>query len=94
MYLNEIEYAEASHKGTTITLIHGITLKSVDPLYFFDQQLSIEAGFFKCHRSYIVNILNIDTYSQTEVKTKTGRRVPISRTAQKDFREAYISFYF
>lgn len=94
VYLNEIEYAEASHKGTTISLISGITLKSVDPLYFFEQQLSIEAGFFKCHRSYFVNILNIDNYSQGEVKTKTGKRVPIARTAQKDFREVYISFYF
>ncbi len=94
VYLNEIEYAEAAHKGTTISLISGITLKSVDPLYIFEQQLSIEAGFFKCHRSYIVNLFNIDTYSQSEVKTKTGRRVPIARTAQKDFREAYVSFYF
>ncbi len=94
LYLNEIEYAEAAHKGTTISLISGVILKSVDPLYCFEQQLSIEAGFFKCHRSYIVNLLNIDTFIKGEVITKTGYRVPISRKAQKDFKEAYISFCF
>lgn len=94
VYLNEIEYAEAAHKGTIISLISGVTLKSVDPLYYFEQQLSIEAGFFKCHRSYIVNLYNIDTYIQNDVITKTGKRVPISRAAQKDFKDAYIAFYF
>ena len=94
VYLNEIEFAEASHKGTIFSLISGATLKSVDPLYYFEQQLTVEAGFFKCHRSYIVNLLNIDTFIQREVITKTGYRVPIARTAQKDFKEAYISFYF
>lgn len=94
VYLNEIEYVEAFHKGATLSLVSGDTLKSVDPLYYFEQQLSIEAGFFKCHRSYIVNILNIDTFVQGEIKTKTGYRVPISRTLQKDFKEAYLSFYF
>jgi DNA-binding LytR/AlgR family response regulator len=94
VYLNEIEYVEAAYKGTTISLVSGVILKSVAPLYNFEQQLSTEAGFFKCHRSYIVNLLNIDTFIKREVITKTGYRVPVARTAQKDFKEAYISFYF
>ena len=94
VYLNEIEYAEASHKGTAFSLVSGVSLRTVDPLYCFEQKLSIEAGFFKCHRSYIVNLLNIDTFSQTKIITKTGCSISISRTAQKDFKEAYISFYF
>lgn len=94
VYLNEIEFAEASHKGTIFSLISGAVLKSVDPFYYFEQQLTVEEGFFKCHRSYIVNLLSIDTFIQREAITKTGYRVPIARTAQKDFKEAYISFYF
>ncbi len=94
LYLNDIEYAEASHKGTTFSLVSGVSLRSVDPLYCFEQKLSIEAGFFKCHRSYIVNLLNIDAFIQSKIITKTGYRVPLSRTAQKAFKEAYVSFYF
>ncbi len=93
VYFNEIEYVEASHKGTTLSLISGLTLKSVEPLYYFEQQLSVDAGFFKCHRSYIVNLLNIDTFIKNELITKTGYRVPIARATQKNFKETYISFF-
>lgn len=94
VYLNEIEYAEASRKGTTLSLVSGASLRSVDPLYYFEQQLSMEAGFFKCHRSFIVNLLNIDAFIKNKIITTTGYRVPVTRTVLKDFKEAYISFYF
>lgn len=94
VYLNDIEYVEALHRGTVFSLTSGAALKSIKPLYYFEQQLSIEEGFFKCHRSYIVNLLNIDTFMKSEVITKTGNRVPIARAIQKDFKEAYISYCF
>lgn len=94
VYLDDIEYAEAAKKGTIIHLVKGVSVKSVDPLYYFEKQLDIKAGFFKCHRSFIVNLLNIDTFIQNDIITKAGNRIPISRTVQKAFKEAYISFYF
>lgn len=94
VYLNEIEYAEASRKGTNLSLVSGVSLSSVDPLYYFENQLSMEVGFFKCHRSFVVNMLNVDTFIKNKIITTTGYRVPVSRTVLKDFKEAYISFYF
>ena len=94
VYLNEIEYIEAAHKRTNIFLVSGIVIKSIDPLYYFEQLLSNTTGFFKCHRSYIVNISNIDSLALNEVNTKTGRRVPVARKMQKYFKKEFIAFYF
>lgn len=94
VYINEIEYIEASHKCTKIYLISGAAIKSLDPLYYFEQLLSDKAGFFKCHRSFIVNISNLDSLAQNVVITKTGKDVPVARKVQKYFKKEFIAFYF
>ncbi len=94
VYINEIEYIEASRKRTNIYLISGTAIKSLDPLYYFEQILSDKVGFFKCHRSFIVNISNLDSLAQNEVITKTGKTLPVARKLQKYFKKEFIAFYF
>lgn len=91
IYYNTIEYVEASNKGSTFTLTTGDLLESIDPLYSIEQQLCTSTIFFRCHRSYIVNMSIIDTYIQNEIKTKSGYRLPIARALHKKFKEAYVS---
>lgn len=94
VYSNEIEYIEAAHKCTKVYLISGTAIKSLNPLYYFEQLLSDKAGFFKCHRSFIVNISNLDSLAPNEVITKTGKVVPVARKVQKHFKKEFIAFYF
>ena len=61
--LNRIEHVEASNKDVIFTLSDGQTILSPDPLYTFESQLLVSDGFYKCSRSYIVNIYHIDTYT-------------------------------
>jgi DNA-binding LytR/AlgR family response regulator len=56
--------------------------------------LTDSKGFFKCHRSYLVYLPNIDYFNATEIKTKAGRRVPIARGYSKAFQDAYFSVMF
>ena len=56
--------------------------------------LTLENGFFKCHRSYIVSIPNTDHFSSTEVLTRSGLAVPIARGYAKAFRDAYFDYMF
>lgn len=89
-----IEYIEAQNKRVIFALTGGKTIEAIDPLYTYESKLLLTDGFFKCHRSYIVNIHQIDTYIQREIKTLSGRFVPISRSYQKEFEEAYFSILF
>lgn len=92
--LNRIEYVEASNKDVIFSLSDGQIILSPEPLYTFEDQLLVSDGFFKCSRSYIVNIHRIDTYTAKEIRMRSGCRIPIARSHQKDFETTYFSLLF
>ncbi len=92
--LRNIEYIEAQNKHVLFTLTDGNTVASIDPLYTYTDSFLLADGFFKCHRSYIVNIHQIDSYTSKEIKMHSGFRIPISRTCQHEFESAYFSVFF
>lgn len=92
--LDSIEYIEAQNKLMKIVLSDKSMIASLDPLYTFENKLSLEEGFYKCHRSYIVNIYQIDTYTNKEIQMRSGCRIPISRSFHKNFEKAYFSVIF
>ncbi len=94
IYLHDIEYMEAQNKRVLFFLKSGQVIEVIEPLYTFETSLSDSRGFFKCHRSYIVYLPNVDYFSSTEIKTKSGRRIPIARGYGKAFQDAYFTIMF
>ena len=92
--LSDIEYVESQGKRIIFSMVGGRSFESLEPLYHFENTLSLRDGFFKCHRSYIVNIHHIDSYSHSEIFMRSGFRVPISRSCQKDFEGVYFRVVF
>ena len=94
IYLHNIEYAEAQNKKVIFYLDDGKTLQTAEPLYFFENKLNTENGFFKCHRSYLVYMKNVDHFNNTQIITKSAKCVPIARGYGKPFKEAYFALMF
>ena len=92
--LMDIEYIEAQNKHVVFALTSKMTIESPSALYSYEDKLSIEDGFFKCHRSYIVNINHIDMYTAKEICMRSGACIPVSRGYHKDFESAYFSTLF
>lgn len=92
--LRNIEYVEAQNKRVLFFLADGRTIESNDPLYTFEPQMLLSDGFFKCSRSYIVNINHVETYAVKEIRTQSGCRIAIARSHQKDFESAYFEVMF
>ena len=92
--LRSIEYAEAQGKHVVFTLSSGKQIKSSEPFYAYNDKLTPQDGFLKCHRSYIVNIFRISKYTPKEITMRSGYRIPISRTVHKDFEAAYFELTF
>lgn len=92
--LRNIEYIEAQNKQISFVLSDGTELLSVNPLYTYEDQLLLKDGFFKCHRSYIVNLYKIRTYTQKELIMRSGHVIPISRSCRKEFENAYFTLLF
>ena len=81
-------------KNVIFHMRSGKIVKSKEPLYSFESKLNDSEGFFKCHRSYIVYIPNVDNFNMSEINTKSGERVPIARGYGKTFQEAYFTYMF
>ena len=49
--------------------------------------------FYRCHRSYLVNLSKISTISKREVILEDGLNVPIARGKWEALNKAYLDFY-
>ena len=94
LYFHDMEYAEAQNKRVVFYLRTGKTVESAESLHSLEDRLCRNDGFFKCHRSYLVYLPNVDHFSMTEIITKSGRSIPIARGYGKAFKEAYFAFVF
>lgn len=92
--LRNIEYIEAHGKKVLLVLADGCTIESNNPFYYFQDKLLLKDGFFKCHRSYIVNIYRIVTYTQKEMRMQSGARIPIARSCHSEFEASYFNLLF
>ena len=92
--LMDIEYVEAQNKHVVFAMTTKMTVESPSALYIYEDKLTLADGFFKCHRSYIVNIHHIDMYTSKEIRMRSGAVIPVSRGYHKDFEAAYFSVLF
>ena len=94
LYFHNIEYIEAQNKKVIFYLSDGSSMQAAEPLYHFENRLTRENGFFKCHRSYLVYMKNVDHFNHSQIITKSGRCLPIARGFAKPFKEAYFALMF
>lgn len=94
IYLHTIEYLEVQNKKVIINLIDGRRIETTGTLSYYEKLLPLEKGFFKCHRSYIIYLPAIDHFSNTEIVTRNGIRLPIARGMGKMFNDSYFSYMF
>ncbi len=93
VYYHTIAYIEAQNKHVYFHLISGETVVSIEPLYTFEKALTVNEGFFKCHRSYLVYMPHIEHFDAAQITTSVGA-VPIARGLAKPFKDAYFTLMF
>lgn len=94
LYFHDIEYAEAQNKRVIFHLKTGKTMEVAEPLYSLESKLRNSNCFFKCHRSYLVYLPNVDHFNSSKIITKSGDTIPIARGFAKAFKEAYFALMF
>lgn len=66
--------------------------KTVTQLSDVEKRLTISKGFFRCHRSYLVNMKRIQRIDALSVTMGNGAVIPLSKYRRKDFLDSY-SYY-
>ena len=78
---------------------HYINIKLQDKEYTIKESINNyfkqinDSKFIFCHRSYIVNILAIETIKKEEIKLTNGTKLPLSRNYYKTINEEFIKYY-
>ena len=49
-------------------------------------------NFYRCHKSYLVNLRQIRRIQQPDLLLKSGHKVPVSRSRYAETKEAYLRF--
>jgi DNA-binding LytR/AlgR family response regulator len=88
--LRDILYAEA--QGHYIAL-HTASETISTKMNLSEIEESLGAGFFRCQRSFIVNIRHIKKITRTAVVLSGGAEVPLSRDKYDAANRAVIDFY-
>ena len=87
-----ISYIENYGIKSILTLIDGKTMESVDSIKTFMEQLTDSGNFIKCHKNYLVNISNISSFTDKEIKMQSNHIIPIGTNI--DFEKSYFDAIF
>ena len=88
--IDEILYAEVFQHETSFVLPER-KVNSLLQLSAVESRLSSH-GFFRCHRSYLVNMAHIKSIRQDSVLMPGDIVIPISKYRRKEFMDAYAAF--
>lgn len=90
----DVDYLEAQNKQVFVHLANGRIIVVRELFSKCAEVFSPENGFCCCHRSYIVNLSNVEQFSKTEVTTVHHAAIPISRNNYAMFKETYFNHMF
>ena len=82
---NDVYYYVLEHKHTDCVK----TYKVRGTITEVEEQLK-GSGFFRCHRSYLVQLMYLESYTGKEIVLKTGISLPISRGKAGALKKALV----
>ena len=85
----EIRYLEVMRNYTTV---HGAEDSSVKRS-LNDLERELDGGFYRIHRSFIVNLRFVKRITRTEVILKDGTALPLSRKHYEGLNQALIAYF-
>ncbi|WP_325213541.1 LytR/AlgR family response regulator transcription factor [Oscillibacter sp.] len=86
--LDEIAYCEVLGRKIYLHRQDGSVLDYYDKLADLERRLG--SGFFRCHRSYLVNLDRVRGCGGGQVRLSGGEAVPVSRLRESDLTQALL----
>lgn len=94
IYITRLEFAEVIGRTILYHLTDGSVIEAIGTMNELEKELLANPCFIKTHRSYIINMEQIDTISQREIKMQSHALVPLAKANYSTVKSAYITFAF
>lgn len=91
---SQLSFVEVSGKHIYFNMADGKVHEVFGTLREFEPQLLQRQEFARCHRAYIVNLLQVAELSATGIRTFSGKALPISRSLYKEVQNGYMKVLF
>lgn len=73
-----------------------IHLASLEVIDFYDRiehlQTKLDNRFFRCHRSFLINLQYLKSYKNKTAYMERGREIPVSRLRSKEFSNVILQY--
>ena len=92
--LEDTNYLEAQNKSVLVFPHNGTSIEIRELFSRCEEVFTLEQGFFRCHRSYIINLNFVNQFTKNSVTMTDGVTLPISRNRSLAFKEAYFTYMF
>lgn len=86
--LSDILYCEVLGRKVYLHKKDGIVVDYYDRLE--DVEQCVDSRFFKCHRSYLVNLDYVSGCQEGQVLLPQGKRIPVSRLRERELTQALL----
>lgn len=91
---SRLVYVEVVNKQVYFHLADNSVREVTARLSEFEQTLLARPEFMRVHRSYIVNLFQINELTANGLTTHQGNSIPVSRALYKEVRDAYVKQLF
>lgn len=91
---SQLSYVEVSGKHLYFNMVDGTAHEVFGTLREFEPQLLQRQEFVRCHRAYIVNLLQAAELSAAGIRTFSGKTLPVSRGLYKEVQNKYMKALF
>ena len=91
---SQLAYVEVNGKHLYFNLTDGQVREVAAPMREYEGQLLQRPEFMRIHRSYIVNMMQIEELSSTGVRTFSGKDLPVSRLLYPQLQKDYMKLLF
>ena len=92
--LEDTNYLEAQNKSVLVFPHNGTSIEIRELFSRCEEIFTLEQGFFRCHRSYIINLNFVNQFTKNSVTMTDGTTLPISRNRFLAFKESYFTYMF
>lgn len=91
---SHIAYVEVNNKHLYFNLTDGQVREVTGSLNEYEPLLLSRPEFMKVHRSYIINMLQIEELSSSGIRTFSGKKLPVSRLIFTQLQKNYLKLLF